>query len=181
MPSDCITSRVRAVLALIAICLLVACANRVPKEALQLSPDSLAQRQLQTRKFDTKNEKELLIAAASLLQDMGFQIDRSEMKLGVIVGSKSADAKNAGEIASAVMLGILLGANVPWADKQNVRASIVTKPSGKKETSLRVTFQRTIWNSEGKVHKIEGINDPELYQDFFDKLSKAVFLQANQI
>jgi hypothetical protein len=49
---------------------LVACQTGVPKEALMLSPESLADRQLQTRVFETDNEMKLLAASAAVLQDI---------------------------------------------------------------------------------------------------------------
>jgi len=38
-----------------------------------------------------------------------------------------------------------------------------------------------VWNNRGELWKIESLEDPELYQGFFTKLSKAVFLTANDI
>ena len=55
------------------------CEASIPKEALQLTPDSLARRQVQTRVFETTNEAELLAASAHLLQDLGFNLDESEV------------------------------------------------------------------------------------------------------
>ena len=66
---------------------LVACGG-IPKDALQFNQDTLAVRQLQTRKFEIKDEKTLILSAAGVLQDMGYAIDESETKLGVVVGSK---------------------------------------------------------------------------------------------
>jgi hypothetical protein len=167
------------------LCLLViftaSCSVRVPHDALLLKPESLALRQLQTRKFETNDERMLLAAASSLLQDLGYQLDESEVSLGVIVASKHADATDGGQIASAVLIGVLLGAEMPIDRDQKVRVSVVTKPISKKESSLRVTFQRTIWDTRGNIARTEPIEDPNLYQEFFEKLSKAVFLEAQQI
>lgn len=161
--------------------LLSACAQTVPKDALTFTPESLKNRQLQTKKFDTGREKKLLVASAQVLQDMGFTIEESEMKLGTIVGSKDADATNAGQIAGAILIAALGGGNVPIDDKQKIRVSVVTKPVSTKTTNLRVTFQRIVWNNYGQVSKLEFVNDAEIYKDFFDKLSKSVFLTANEI
>ncbi len=157
------------------------CTFHVPKEALTLSPESLRLRNLQTRKFETTDERRLLIAAAGLLQDLGYQIDESEVPLGVIVASKQADASDGAQIAGAIAIGILLGTKVTVDNEQKIRVSIVTRPVNRKEIALRVTFQRTVWNNEGHVSRTESVIDQELYQDFFSKLSKAVFLEAQQI
>lgn len=164
------------------------CVQAIPKEVLQLSPESLALRQLQTRRFDTKDEKALLAAAAALLQDLGFTIDASSTNLGVIVVSKDRSAVEAGQVAVSVFLGLLtaLGGTpvmLPWDQKQKLRASLTTRPFGpnNESTLVRITFQRIVWNNEGKVSKTEALNDPKFYQEFFEKFSKAVFLDAHEL
>jgi hypothetical protein len=190
-----------------AISIFSGCATTIPPEALQMQPDTLANRQIQSRKYDIKTEKELLSASASVLQDMGFNLDESQTSLGVIVASKSRDAKEGGQIAGAILMGFLFGAAAMSYDKdQKIRASLVTKPAvtnnpikvelspnaGKSikfdqqvEASsgfvVRVTFQRLVWNQNGVMTKIEGINDPAIYTEFYEKLSKSVFLQAQNV
>lgn len=168
-------------LILLGIFILNGCTPTVPKEALKLQPDTLALRQLQSRVFDTKNEKDLLMAGATLLQDMGFHIDDTDTSVGVLVGSKDTDARETGEIVGAIFIGVIIGAEVPWAATQKIKASLVTKPVSDKRTSLRVTFQRIVWNNKGVVHKVEGLRDEILYRDFFEKLSKSVFLEAHEL
>lgn len=170
-----------AFLGILVIFCVLGCANKIPKAALELTPDSLERRQLQTRRFDSNKETDLLQAGAALLQDMGFQVDESEVKLGVLVGSKVTDAENAAEIVGAVVASVLLGTHVPWSDNQKIRAALVTRPINKSQTAFRVTFQRIVWNSDGKISKVEGLDDPQLYEDFFSKLSKSVFLEAHKI
>jgi hypothetical protein len=98
------------------------------------------------------------------------------------VASKDRDATEAGQVAAAIAVAVLTGAYMPTDKNQKIRASLVTKPVGdEKSTNVRVTFQRTIWNTQGNVTRIEGLKDPELYQEFFNKLSQSVFLQANEI
>lgn len=161
--------------------LLSACQAHIPRQALQLSQESIYLRQLQTRRFDTADEKELLQAGASLLQDMGFQIDESELSLGVLVGSKQTDATDAGQIVGSILIAALTGQGVAVDKEQKVRASLVTRPLNSSQMTFRVTFQRIVWNSEGRVGRVESLEEPELYRDFFEKLSKAVFLEAHTI
>jgi hypothetical protein len=197
----------KTIASICAISIFSGCATTIPPEALQMQPDTLANRQIQSRKYDIKTEKELLSASAAVLQDMGFNLDESQTSLGVIVASKSRDAKDGGQIAGAIVMAFLFGAAAMSYDKnQKIRASLVTKPAvtnnpikvelspkdGKNikfdqqvEASsgfiVRVTFQRLVWNQNNVLTKIEGINDPSIYTEFYDKLSKSVFLQAQNV
>lgn len=159
---------------------LTGCNATVPKDALSLRPESLELRQSQTRKFETRDEKKLLSASAEVLQDLGFNIDESETKLGVIVGSKDRDATEAGQVAGAVMMAVLFGVAVPIDENQKIRASLVTRPTSQKAVNVRITFQRIVWDTKGKVSKVESLEESKIYQEFFEKLSKAVFLEAQQ-
>jgi len=155
----------------------------IPKDALSLSPEYLAQRQMQTRKYETKDEAKILAACAGLLQDMGFNIDESETDLGLITASKMRSAENAGQIVAAVIIAALGGGAMPVDKEQKMRASVVTRTIGEEEryVAVRVTFQRIVWNTRGQVTKSESIIDPAVYQEFFDKLSKAIFLEGQEI
>jgi hypothetical protein len=168
----------------------------VPKDALQLKPESLAQRQLQTRSFETLDETNMLSASAAVLQDLGYTLDESETKLGVVVGSKERETDNKNQrVGMSILKGLVIAANAangkydPNAGRldgvdanQKIRVALVTRPDSKqKKVAVRVTFQRQVWDMEGNLHKQETINDKELYKGFFDRLAKSVFLEANQV
>ena len=162
---------------------IVGCASQVPRDALELSPETLEERQLQTRRFDGVVEEDILSASAAVLQDLGFNLDESEPTLGVLVASKQRSARDPMQVATSVLLGIM-GWDWQFDEKQRIRASLVTRPvAGKSSDSyyVRITFQRIVWDSEKEISRIERVNSPELYQGFFDKLSKSVFLEAHKI
>ena len=150
---------------------------------LTLKPDSLQLRQQQTKRFDTGDEGSILTACAALLQDLGFKIDETEPAIGLLSGSKRRSAKDVKEIVVKVVVGVLLGGqNIPYSDEQIMRALVVTKRAGSdKSHSVRVTFQRTVFNSDKRLSKMEDLQEPEMYQMFFEKLSKALFLEAHDI
>ncbi|MDD3375166.1 MAG: hypothetical protein PHY73_05535 [Candidatus Omnitrophica bacterium] len=166
------------------------CAATLPKDMLKLSDESLKNREQQMRQYETTDEEKILVSSATVLQDLGFIIDDTETELGFIATSKSADATNAGQIAGAFFIDMLaaLGGNASASatkncDKeQKVRASIIVKPSNdKSKMVVRITFQRIVWNQAGLVSRFETIRDEEMYQTFFDKLSKSIFLEEQQI
>jgi hypothetical protein len=156
----------------------------IPKEALRLTPESLEKRNLQTRKYEGILEVDILAASAGVIQDLGFNIDESETKLGVIVGSKDRDATEAGQVASAVVVALLFGVAMPTDQNQKMRVSLVVRPAHEDDDRkhfVRVTFQRIVWNNQGQISRIEGLDKPEVYQEFFEGLSKAVFLEGHKI
>jgi hypothetical protein len=155
----------------------------IPEDAFKLPATSLEDRQLQSRKYHTLDNGLLLTAGAGVLQDLGYNIDESNLALGVLTASKKADATNAGQIVGAVMLALLTGAVTPTDDEQQIRICLVIEESlDDADSSIaRITIQRIIWNTQSAVARVESINVPEIYQAFFDKLSKAAFLQAHQI
>jgi len=163
--------------------LLCGCVGGIPKGALSLSPQTLEWRMLQSRRFESKDEKKILQACAALLQDLGFSLEESETSLGVIVANKDRSAVEGGQVIAAFFLATLVGGPAVYDQNQKFRASIVTRPFGENEDQIvvRVTFQRRVWNNQGQITKRQRINDPKMYQEFFEKLSKSIFLTANEI
>lgn len=193
---------------------LTGCAHQIPEGAFDVSPDMMAQRQVESRKFTGISEEEILIASSNVLQDMGFNLENSEVKLGVLTANKQREATNAGEIAGAIIMAALFRVQMPTSKDQTIRVALVIKPApsesvigtlysgasnapatmavktkGKKAEPVaaapesyvvRVTFQRIVRRTDNSTYA-ETMKDPELYQEFFDKLSKSVFIEAQKI
>lgn len=143
----------------------------VDQQTRALTPQrqSLAVRQIQSRRFDTDDETQILAACAGLLQDLGFIITESSSRAGLLVASKDRSTADPGQ-------GFLanLGA-------QRIRISIVTTPLKTKKILVRVTFQRVFWQPHSQYTRVESVNDPVIYQEFFNRLSQSVFLEAHHI
>ncbi len=163
-----------------------ACATKVPRDVLQLPPEVAANRALQTRRFDGIDAGRMLTAGTGVLQDLGFTIDEGETSLGLIVASKERTAVNDAEVAGAYLLTMLsivaLAPIAPiYAKRQLVRVSLTANPvrEGKSTaTMVRVTFQRTVYDNYDRIRRLEQVSDEDLYQEFFDRLSQSVFLEA---
>lgn len=201
------------------------CVAPMPPDAFQVTDDMLGQRQRQSRRFDGIAEEDILVASSNVLQDMGFNLENSEVSLGVMTANKQRDATNAGEIVGAVFLALMFGVMAPVSKSQSIRVSLIVQPAGtesaiapsfagavsatgsnptqaaKKAVAslpakdrdavidaahkpgnyvVRVTFQRVVTRTDNSVY-VETIDEAEIYQEFFDKLSKSVFIEGQQV
>jgi hypothetical protein len=160
--------------------LLIACQNKILREALTFPTDLYKDRQLQTRVFEAIDEQKLLTASAAVLQDLGFTIDETDTGSGVIVCSRDRNVIDPGEVVLSIAL-MFIGFYYPFACEQKVLASLVTLPVTDQKTAVRITFQHIVWNLDHVIIKKEQLNEPEIYQEFFSKLSKSIFLVAHEI
>ncbi|WAV88913.1 hypothetical protein NB647_08535 [Oxalobacter aliiformigenes] len=167
--------------------LIAGCAMEPPNDLFVPTKEMLTQRQLETRRYEGLTEEEMLIACSNVLQDLGYTLENSETKLGVLTSSKTRDATNGGEIAANILLALLGSHPTPMSKDQTIRVSLVVKPvmdnNGKallKNHTVRITFQRIVTLTNGSTRE-ETLRDPELYTGFHDKLSKSVFLEAHNI
>ena len=166
--------------ALVAGCLLSACTpdpEWANKAALQIGAprvDAMAIRQRQTMIFSDVSEPQLLGEATQVLQDLGFTIEESASRFGVLAGSKDRDATEAGQIAGQVVLTValaLLGAhhNPVYDTDQVIRATLTTQPVGDDDAQLRVSFERIVTNNQG-LSRVEELTEAEFSSGFFDKV-----------
>lgn len=182
------------VLSLALLCLTSGCATVPPEELFQLSPESPKNRAMQTRMFETSDEKELLSASAATLQDLGFEIEESVWEVGFLRAAKERSAREWGQhirrfFVLVVSLGYVL---MPIDLHQKIAATLIPRPLNPERSrhEVRIMFYRVVWQGEGYVERSkippgeqssEMIRDPVLYQQFFAKLAKATFLEAHKI
>ncbi|BAO28833.1 hypothetical protein SUTH_01027 [Sulfuritalea hydrogenivorans sk43H] len=152
-----------------------------------MTPEQLARRQIETRRYDGAKEESILVASSNVLQDLGYTLDNSETKLGVLTASKQRDATHGGEVAAAIIIALLGGGATPVSKDQTIRVSLVVRPlQATKETAptdshfVRITFQRVVRRTDNSLFA-ETLSDNELYEGFFEKLSKSIFLEAQKI
>lgn len=162
---------------------LAGCSSEPPRDALKLSATSLANRQIQSRRFDTPDRVRMLTASASVLQDLGYVLDVSNADLGVLTASKELDATSVSQITGMILLALFTKSPGAYDDEQKVRVCVVVNESPKVDDAavVRVTVSRVIVDNKGRTSKAESINEPALYQAFFAKLSAAASLEAHEI
>jgi len=179
---------------LLGLLLLTGCATDV-SQMLTPPEDMLAQRQLQTRQYEFADEEQVLMACTALLQDLGFQIDEGASRLGVILGSKMRDTNSLtpGErtAVAVVALGLLVGGyTAPLAlllvDKMNakpvrIEVGIFTRKIGVEgnRVAVRIIFRETPYK-DGRPVLPQVVKDAAIYQEAFDRLSKAIALEARE-
>ena len=175
------------ILPVLFITLFVAGCITIPPNTFVTTPELLQQRQLETRRYDSIKEADLISASANVLQDLGFNLENSETKLGVLTASKQRDATNGAEVAGAVLIALLGGGATPISKDQTIRVSLVVRPvndsTGKPipdSNFVRVSFQRVVRRTDNSEYA-ETLRDAQLYQDFYERVSKSVFIEAQKI
>ncbi len=167
-----------------------------PADLMALDPEAPRHRAAQTRLFDTRDQVELLSASAAALQDLGFQIVESVPDLGFLRAAKERGAREYGQEIARVLL-LVTGNQIPVDIQQRIAASLIAQPAqGDDERyAVRIVFYRAIWKGDGSrsrgggeaeyippgIQWMEMVRDPEIYQQFFARLSQAVFLEAHKI
>ena len=176
--------------ALLAIQLHGCATGQTPKAALRLEESTLEVRSLQTRKLAAPSETVILTATIAVLQDMEFNIDRIEKPLGVISASKVSDADDKGEKRGLFFLDLLCAATGSAScnhaskakDEQQLLLTIVVLQSLERsgEYAVRVTLQLIIYDTQARIKTLERIEIPEVYQEIFDNLRNALFIEVNE-
>ncbi len=166
---------------------LVACqqpdwANRAALEIGAPRPDAAAIRQRQTARFDGVPETRLLVEATQVLQDLGFTIEESAARHGVLAGAKDRDAVETPQVVGQVALTIafaLLGARYDpvWDTDQIIRATLSTQQAGARDSVLRVSFERIVTNNKGGT-RVEQLTEPEFSTGFFDRVRAGLVRQG---
>ncbi len=163
--------------------LAAACAS-VPKEALTFAPTPKVVRELEGRRYSGVDDAKLVAGAAGALQAMGYTLEQTEASLGLVVGSKKRTAEIRRHKEEAVMGSMMSGRLNAVEKEQVVRASVTVvaqEPARPSSRVVRITFQRIIWDTRNEIAAREAIVEPQVYSDFFDRLSKAVSAEGRTI
>jgi len=151
---------------------------------------------METRVFETSDEKELLSASAAVLQDVGFQVEESVSEVGFFRAAKERSAREYGQEITQSLVLVLTALFKPYSMpidlQQKIAATLIARPLNSEGSrhEVRIIFYRVVWKGDGLLYphdippgeqRMEMIRDPIIYQQFFAKLSKALFLEAHEI
>lgn len=137
-------------------------ANTNQMAAFSTETSQAQQRQLDTRWFETSDEAKVLQAVIGVLQDTGFKVTETNLEQGLVSGRKS-QARN----------GLYTG--------RDVRITVTTFRVGENSIRVRVTLQDISAGMDPRYYRGVQIRDATIYQDFFNKLSQSLFLDANSV
>jgi hypothetical protein len=125
--------------------------------ALTLRSSAFDSRQIQARRYDMHDESGLMAATLGVLQDLGYTINETSAGAGVITGSKDRQGSR-------------------------IRVSVVVRPTTDRAAMIaRVSFQAIDSPVFGQQLQIKTITDAVIYQQFIERLSKSLFLEAQEI
>jgi hypothetical protein len=133
--------------------LAVGCAPKPSQELLAPTEAQLKLRSLQTRTLDVNDRQVALRAVVTVLQDLGFIIERANEPLGFVTAERFAEPN---------MRGIV-----------GVTVTVRPQDDGRMMVRANATY--------AAVHPMTGwkntpIEDPKVYQNFFASLQRALFI-----
>ena len=129
---------------------LVGC-QTTQQQLLDSDQSQVQLRSIQTRAFDTTDKEKILRTVISTLQDLGFVIDKADLTLGTVTGTK--------------------------LDQYRLRMTVTARPRGETQMLIRASAQYGAPYGQ----KMQPVNDPLPYQRFFTSFEKAVFLTAQKV
>ncbi|CAM2833827.1 hypothetical protein [Helicobacter burdigaliensis] len=111
--------------------------------------------QVKLRSFQTKtyeySKQKVAKSSVAALQDLGFIVDKADMATGTVTATK-----------------LLKGAKM--------KMTLVIREEGKNRATIRANAQYSSASSMPSA-----VEDPEVYQAFFNVLDKAVFFENEQV
>ena len=160
------------------VCIISGCAG-VPKDAFLLEPSVMANRQMESRIFATKDKSRLLKESTTILESMGYKTDIENPDIGLITATKHED--KGGFSSTAISI---LTAGLASTDKdQAIKATFTAMPShGRKDALItRLTLQRMVLNSDGEASSVEQYLNQDVYKLFYERLEASTFAEMDQI
>jgi hypothetical protein len=161
----------------------------------QLNPTSAEDLETQTRTFQKVPRSSVLFASAGVLQDMGYKITGGERRFGLLLGQKMAAVESPGAahaigeaalVTTTVILSLLVGedlvTDLPEQVAQQIHISLLVSEGDSEngEVEVRISLDRDMHYDHGGIVP-DHTELPKVYQEFFERLSRAVYLEGEQL
>lgn len=156
------------------------------KDFLTMENVTAQERELTTKSFGTKDYDKVFTAALKTIEGVNFQTTLLDNNFGLITSTKLADGQvikgqrfwlGLATIASCA-IGQCRDMYQNAKDTQRIYSTIVVIPRNN-DILVRLTLQRIFYNIYGQIISTEVLKTPELYTQFFEKLSKSIFIEEN--
>lgn len=162
---------------LFSLTMLLSFSGCAPKGSSDIPVTQLQMREIQTRNFDTDDTKLVMKSMMNVLQDDGYILKNVVLDLGLLSAERNIDTENTGV---ALLQTLLVGQGARWEKHQVMEASANVSSFGEK-TRVRMTFQTKTIDNFNCPKNVTTVTDMKTYQEFFDKVSKSIFLQSEEI
>lgn len=148
------------------------------------NPQPITQLQLraiQTRTYDGQDPVKALKVVFNVLQDDGFVVRYGNTDLGLINASKSIIDATSNDFLSAV------GSNVvgdSGSTITSVSGAVLTLEATANvsrfgpKTRVRINFERKVTDRDGRIINVSEVDNSKFYQEFFVKVDKGLFIDA---
>lgn len=164
-----------AVLLLVA-CTLAAASNGCATTEIPMT--QLQVRQMQTREYDIRDSDRAVKAILDVLQDEGFIPREVNARVGYIYAVKEVDIEDPSEKFWANFWHNRRDAQWRKDSVIECAANVTQRTPG---IRVRLTFQVKIMDNHGQVQSVETIHEPGVYQDFFSRVDKGIFLEKSGV
>lgn len=158
----------KRILSTTVLALLAGCGHQkdvAPKTQLEI-------RQIQSKSFETGQKNEVMNAVVEAFQDQGFMVKNAVPDIGLVVAQKEEDVQDGADAFFSVMA---YGSQARFRKNAIIEATANVKAL-ERESRVRVTFQHKVMDNQGGT-----VEDPALYQEFFNKVGKSLFIEKQKI
>lgn len=150
-------------------------------QVLRSEESQVRVRTAQSRFYDTRDERAMLEAVIATMQDLGFQIDVLDPRLGLVTGRKYLSRERPGShgLPSYLLYDeeglVVLSRSVyrTWGPFQKradlVRLTVTIRDRNESQLIVRASAQ----------HHLRPVETPDAYQAFFAALEQARFAQRS--
>lgn len=156
-----------------ALLILTSCAPRPVETPLT----QMEIRAIQTREFETSDLKLVMKTMMHVLQDDGYIIKNAVLDLGLLCAEKQANVEDK---TQAFLAACASGDKARWCKQKIMEASANVSEFGSC-TRVRMNFQVKTYDNAGALMDIMDVKDMAVYQEFFAKVYKSIFIQSEGI